>query len=167
MLVDGTYIHSPPHVGEHVAAIVKVGDSLETTGRWEQGPEGDRRFEAQRLSNTSTDASVKVDGPRRPGPRRGIDERREEAQKKAGRIRELTTAPKGEVDGAVLADGTVLHWPPHLEERFRTVALVGAEVKVTGVNETTPRGDSHFEVASLTNLDSDQTVTNDDAPRPP
>ena len=29
----------------------------------------------------------------------------------SGVVKSFTTAPKGEVDGAVLEDGTVLHWP--------------------------------------------------------
>jgi hypothetical protein len=34
-----------------------------------------------------------------------------------GTVKSLTTAPMGEIDGAVLDDGTVIHWPPHLAER--------------------------------------------------
>ncbi len=29
-----------------------------------------------------------------------------------GAVKSFTTAPMGEVDGAVLDDGTVIHWPP-------------------------------------------------------
>ena len=39
-----------------------------------------------------------------------------------GEVERLTTAPKGETDGAVLADGTMLHWPPHMGDRFAAVA---------------------------------------------
>ena len=38
-----------------------------------------------------------------------------------GTVRSLTTAPMGEIDGAVLADGTVIHWPPHLADRFSAI----------------------------------------------
>src|SRR5205085_1704889 len=31
-----------------------------------------------------------------------------------GAVQRFTTAPKGEVDGAILDDGTWVHWPPHL-----------------------------------------------------
>ncbi|HEY4309665.1 MAG TPA: hypothetical protein VGN12_09470 [Pirellulales bacterium] len=166
MLTDGSYIHWPPHVGERIAAILKVGDRLESEGRWENGPEGDRRFEAERVINTKTNERVEIDGPRR-GARPDAKPRRGDTSTKVGRIKEVTTAPKGEVDGALLKDGTTLHWPPHLEGRFRTVAAVGAEVRAVGRDETTPRGDSHFEVQSLTNLDTDQTAANDDEPAPP
>ena len=55
----------------------------------------------------------------------------------------------GEVDGAILDDGTVLHWPPHLEDEFRPLATVGARVSAIGQTETAPRGEVHFEVQTL------------------
>jgi len=36
-----------------------------------------------------------------------------------GRLQSLTSAPMGEIDGAVLDDGTAIHWPPHLADRVR------------------------------------------------
>ena len=38
----------------------------------------------------------------------------------------------GEVDGAVLDDGTVIHWPPHLSDRISGIAVRGDQVRVTG-----------------------------------
>jgi hypothetical protein len=68
-----------------------------------------------------------------------------------GTVRSLTTAPKGEVDGAILDDGTVLHWPPHLEGQFQPLAVVGDRVTAIGQTETAPRGEVHFEVQTLKN----------------
>src|SRR5205085_12242041 len=39
-----------------------------------------------------------------------------------GTVREFTKAPMGEVDGLVLSDGTWVHWPPHLQDRFTAIA---------------------------------------------
>ena len=40
-----------------------------------------------------------------------------------GTVKTMTTAPKGEVDGVILlTDGTWVHWPPHLEDRFSSIA---------------------------------------------
>jgi hypothetical protein len=58
----------------------------------------------------------------------------------------------GEVDGAILDDGTVIHWPPHLADRFSTLVARGDRVRASGWLEPGPAGDSHFEVQSLTNL---------------
>src|SRR5262249_26359959 len=49
-------------------------------------------------------------GPKgRPGPPPGA-----EFRTVRGTVKEFTTAPKGEVDGLILSDGTWVHWPPHL-----------------------------------------------------
>ena len=64
----------------------------------------------------------------------------------------FTTAPRGEVDGVVLDDGTWLHWPPHMEDRFKDILKEGDRVSATGRTETGPAGDTHFEIQSLTNL---------------
>src|SRR5436309_15386804 len=75
-----------------------------------------------------------------------------------GRIDRFTTAPRGEVDGAVLDDGTWLHWPPHLEDQFKGILKEGDRVRATGRTETGPKGDTHFEVQSVTNLRSNATA---------
>lgn len=92
------------------------------------------------------------------GPRDG------ERRTVQGTVRALTTAPKGEVDGAELADGTLLHWPPHLADRFGAVVGKGDRVRATGRTETGPEGDTHFEVVSVTNLRTGKTARNDDRP---
>jgi len=57
-----------------------------------------------------------------------------------GKVERFTTAPRGEVDGAVLDDGTWLHWPPHMQDRFAGMIKEGDRVRATGRTET---GSSH------------------------
>ena len=87
-----------------------------------------------------------------------------------GTVKRFTTAPMGETDGAVLEDGTWLHWPPHLQDRFTDLLKEGARVRATGRTETGPAGDTHFEVRSVTNLRTNATAENPDfadGPPPP
>jgi hypothetical protein len=84
-----------------------------------------------------------------------------------GRVERFTTAPKGEVDGAVLDDGTVLHWPPHLQDRFTGIIAKGDRVKASGRMETGPEGDTHLEVQTVTNLRTGASRDNDAGPPPP
>jgi hypothetical protein len=84
-----------------------------------------------------------------------------------GTVRSLTTAPMGEIDGAVLDDGTVIHWPPHLADRFRTVVARGDQLKVSGWMETGPEGDSHLEVQAVTNLRTNTSIRNEVIGSPP
>jgi hypothetical protein len=79
-----------------------------------------------------------------------------------GRIENFTTAPRGEVDGAVLDDGTWLHWPPHMQTRFADILKEGDRVHATGRTETGPAGDTHFEIQSVTNLRTNATAENPD-----
>ena len=170
ILDDGTTLHWPPHLeGEFRRAIV-VGDEVEATGRQETGKSGEKRFEVVRLTNLETNASAANDdrrppkppkGPKERGPRRGpgVEDRRITTIK--GVVRRLTTAPKGEIDGAILDDGTTLHWPPHLEGPFKDVAVVGDRVEATGSNETGKRGEERFEVVRLTNLKTNAAAGND------
>ena len=59
-----------------------------------------------------------------------------------GTVREFTTAPKGEKDGVILTDGTVVHWPPHLEDRFSNIVAKGDKVKVVGARwKRVPEGE--------------------------
>src|SRR5438876_12241710 len=59
-----------------------------------------------------------------------------------GRVERLTSAPMGETDGAVLDDGTWLHWPPHMQARFTNIIKEGDRVRATGRTETGPAGDT-------------------------
>lgn len=79
-----------------------------------------------------------------------------------GTVKEFTTAPKGEVDGLILNDGTWVHWPPHLERRFSNLAVQGDKIRVKGYRETGPRGDTKLEVSILSNLRTKKSVDNPD-----
>lgn len=176
VLDDGTVIHWPPHLEERFTGIIAKGDRVRVTGRRETGPEGDTHLEVQTLTNLRTKASRQNDGPPPPPPRRGRGprgprpdiERHAAADKTVeGAIRRFTTAPRGEVDGAVLDDGTVIHWPPHLEDRFTGIVKEGDRVRVTGWMESGPAGDTHLEVQTLTNVRTKISRDNDGTPPPP
>jgi hypothetical protein len=79
-----------------------------------------------------------------------------------GIVQRFTTAPKGEVDGLILEDGTWVHWPPHLENRFKGVAGKGERIRATGRYETGPAGDTKFEVISLSNRSAKAAPSTDD-----
>jgi hypothetical protein len=78
-----------------------------------------------------------------------------------GTVKDFTTAPKGEKDGVTLTDGTWVHWPPHLSDRFSGIVAPGDKVKVIGWMDAGKKGDSKLEVSSLTNLGTNQTRERD------
>jgi len=170
VLDDGTVIHWPPHLADRFTAVASRGDRVRATGRIETGPAGDTHLEVQTVANLRTNTSAENDfGPpspppvgRRPGPPPPQRGPRFRVSKTAqGRVLSLTTAPMGEVDGATLDDGAVIHWPPHLADRFTAVIARGDRVKVSGWMETGPAGDAHLEVQTATNLRTSAVAGND------
>ncbi|HJT35547.1 MAG TPA: hypothetical protein VJ783_26200 [Pirellulales bacterium] len=169
VLDDGTWIHWPPHLEDRFTAAVDTGDRVEALGRMETGKKGDSRFEVRMLTNLDTNATVENDEPRGkrkkgrggppPEPRRFGP-----TETVRGTVERLTTAPKGETDGAILDDGTFIHWPPHLEDRFAAVVSRGDRIEAVGFHGRGKRGEERFEVESLTNLRTDKTAQRDDGP---
>ncbi|HVA47024.1 MAG TPA: hypothetical protein VNH11_11715 [Pirellulales bacterium] len=172
VLDDGTVLHWPPHLENRFTDVVRKGSRVRVVGWNEINREGERRLEVNTLTNTDTRATAENDGrgprgkkgkgppppPRHRGPARTVE----------ATVERMTTAPRGETDGAVLDSGTVLHWPPHLEGRFANLIAEGDRVKAVGFEETGKRGEERFEVQSLTNLRTNRSAENDDrAPPPP
>jgi hypothetical protein len=156
-LGDGTWVHWPPHLQDRFKDIAARGDRVRAAGYWETSPRGDTKLEVSTLTNLGTNqTSANPDRPPPAESRPGAGE----AETVRGRVKEFTTAPKGEVDGAVLEDGTWLHWPPHLQGRFAELIKKGDRVRATGRTETGPAGDTHFEVQSVTNLRTSATAEN-------
>jgi hypothetical protein len=171
VLDNGTILHWPPHLEDAFQGIAAVGDRVEVTGRTETAPRGEVHFEVQRLTNLRTNA-VAVNDDRGPPPkgegRRGKGRPADsETSTVRGVVRSMTTAPKGEIDGAILDDGTELHWPPHLQASFTTAVREGDRVEVVGRTETAPRGEVKFEVQRVTNLSTNVSAVNDDRPPAP
>jgi hypothetical protein len=174
VLNNGTWLHWPPHMQARFGSLIKAGDQVRATGRTETGPAGDAHFEVQSVTNVQTNATAEnpdyAFGPPAPpiGPQ-GPAGRMPPGPAPAGNItevrgtvRSMTTAPRGEVDGAMLDNGTWLHWPPHMQDRFTGAIKVGDQVRATGRTETGPAGDVHFEVQSVTNVGTNATVANPD-----
>jgi len=178
VLDDGTVIHWPPHLADRFTAVVARGDRIQAVGRLETGPAGDTHLEVQTVTNLRTndwrenDALPPGPGPRRlppppPGPRRGNAPTATASRTAQGNVQRMTSAPMGEIDGAVLDDGTVIHWPPHLADRFSAIVARGDRIKVSGWMETGLAGDTHLEVRTATNLRTNAAASNDVAGPPP
>jgi hypothetical protein len=174
VLEDGTVVHWPPHLADRFSGVAVRGDRIRVTGWTEISPEGDSHLEVRSITNLRTNASIANDGPAPapppgPGPRRGPvpppppgsrfgnPNPAAATRSMEGTVQQLTSAPMGEIDGAILDSGTVIHWPPHLADRFSALFARGDRIKISGWTETGPAGDSHFEVQFLTNLRTNGT----------
>ncbi|BBQ00788.1 hypothetical protein BSFA1_59160 [Burkholderia sp. SFA1] len=130
MTGDGTLVRFPPHMSTQLTSAVRPGDVVQVSGRREEGGS----FAAQRIIDTTSGRQVIDEPPMRgaaPFPRaaRGDGLSRLSAQ---GRVAHVTTAPRGEPDGVILADGTVIKLTPPVAQQFAALVRTGATVSAQG-----------------------------------
>lgn len=129
ILQDGTEVSFPPHVGMQVAFAIKPGDSVSVRGlRARMTP----LVDAAVIRNETTGATITDTGP---GPRPDAA-----VTTISGTITQLLHGKRGEVNGALLDDGTIVRLPPHEVTRLGSVLVAGRPLTVSGTLNATPLG---------------------------
>jgi hypothetical protein len=119
ILTDGTEVRLPKHLSAQVVFVVRPGDQISIRGlRARAIP----LVDAASITNVNTGRTV-VDNGKDP---RGYE------QTYNGRISAALHGKRGEVNGALLEDGTVLRLPPPEAERFEGWLRAGQSVSVRG-----------------------------------
>ncbi|WP_250517143.1 hypothetical protein [Caballeronia sp. INDeC2] len=127
---DGALVHFPPHMSAQLTSAIHPGDSVQIDGWRDAGG----NLEAQRITDAKSGRQL-ADQPPLPGtqplPRelRGAGLSRLSAQ---GRVAHITTGPRGEPDGVILADGTVIKLTPPVAQQFPALVQAGARVSAQG-----------------------------------
>ncbi|CAB5693567.1 Uncharacterised protein [Delftia tsuruhatensis] len=118
-LSDGTIVRFPPHLAEALTAAVQVGDRVRVIGRRESASS----VKADAIVNTATGQTV-YDQP--PAPRGGrpmpahLRMAGLQTQQAQGHIDVVLTGPRGEAQGVILSDGSIVRFPPHaLQQALR------------------------------------------------
>lgn len=130
MIDDGTLVRFPPHMSSQLTSAVRKGDSVQVSGTRDEGG----NFTAQRITDTQSGRQL-IDTPPLPGTRplppaaRGEGLSRLSVQ---GQVAHVTTAPRGEPDGVILSDGTVIKLTPPVAQQFATLVRTGATVSAQG-----------------------------------
>lgn len=138
LLTDNTVVKFPPHMSADLARAVKPNDSVTIKGRRE--PSG--RVKAYTITNNGNNQSVtearpsEPRGERLPPSLQGIGLKPMQA---TGRIAVVLTAPRGEVEGAVLEDGTVLRVSREAADQSALFKAGGA-VSVSGYGSANEMG---------------------------
>ena len=129
VLADGTEVHVPPRLSTALVFTVRPGDKVSV--QWRKEP--DRPLvEAAAIRNEATGAELANEGPKgRPEAEPG---------EVSGKVQFALHGPKGDLNGALLEDGTVLRLPP--KEALRSAAQLtpGQRISATGQIVTTPMG---------------------------
>lgn len=129
---DGREVHLPPHLSTALVFTARPGDAVTVRGRRDgRSPV----VEAAEVRNESSGVSLASEGPKGKhaadagGPVR-ID----------GKVRFTLHGPKGEPNGAMLEDGTVLRLPPDEAEEVADRLAPGRTITAEGPARTTPMG---------------------------
>jgi hypothetical protein len=122
LLGDGTEVHLPPHLGTQLVFAVRPGDDVTIRGlRARAIP----LVEATSVTNDATGKTVTDD--KNGGPRDIV--RTLTAQ---GRVKAQLHGAGGEVNGALLDDGTIVRLPPPEALRLAANLAPGASLYVQG-----------------------------------
>src|SRR3954468_523169 len=155
ILSDGTEIKLPPHLTAQIVFAVKPGDAVSVRGLKARALP---LIDAASVTNFVTGVTVTDNGPP-GGPGRSITE-----ITLTGRITAALHGKRGEVNGALLENGTILRLPPPEAERMQSLLQPGQSVAVRGASLVTPLG-TVVEVRAIGN--SPEQLTELDVPRPP
>ncbi|WP_414444725.1 hypothetical protein [Burkholderia sp. 22PA0106] len=135
---DGTLVRFPPHLGEQLVSMVRPGDDVRIGGSRDAGG----ALTAQRITDLRSGRQL-VDQPPLPGnpppppDLHGAALSRLDAQ---GQVAHVTTTPRGEPDGVILADGTVIRMTPPIAQQFPALVQTGATVSAQGYGTRTRYG---------------------------
>lgn len=127
---EGALVRFPPHMSADLTSMVRPGDSVQLSG-WRDTA---GNLKAQRIVDMRSGQQL-IDHPPLPGAQplpaelHGAGLSRLNAQ---GEVAYVTTAPRGEPDGVILADGTVIKLTPPVAQQFPGLVRTGARVSAQG-----------------------------------
>jgi hypothetical protein len=134
LLEDGRLVRFPPHMSAALLGVVGQGDAVVIEGM--SGPAGNE-IRAWRISNRATGRSVTEAPPTFPPEARAWSGR---DMRVSGIVRRTLTGGRGEANGAILEDGTVVRFPPHVGEAFANLLVPGARLIAQGYGSSGPAG---------------------------
>ncbi|WGR74524.1 MULTISPECIES: hypothetical protein [unclassified Bradyrhizobium] len=154
ILTDGTEVKLPPHLTAQTVFSIHPGDQVSIRGLRARAV---ALVDAASITNVATGRSVVDSGP---------PDRRDRGQDQMinGRIAAPLHGKRGEVNGALLEDGTVLRLPPPEAERLQDWLRQGQPVSVRGGILDTPLG-RVVDVQAIGN--SPEQMSELAGPRPP
>jgi hypothetical protein len=140
ILTDGTEVKTPPHLSTQIAYAIKPGDTITIHGLHAAALP---LVQAVSITNDATGRTVIDNGP--PGPGRGPAPPPPpvaSAQPAGGplpgltevqsRVRMALHGPQGDVNGALLDDGTIVRLPPPEAYRFASLLQPGQVIVAEG-----------------------------------
>lgn len=129
LLADGTQVAFPPHLSADAMQLLRPGDTVQVGGWRAPGVPvlRMRSLEANGRSLADTPPAPGMAPPRPPREPGALD-----ALSAQGRIDRLLYTDRGDVNGVLLADQTIVRFPPHVGAMYRDQLRPGAELHARG-----------------------------------
>lgn len=161
LLSNNTIIRFPPHLGQVLTQTVSPQDVVRVEGFFESPG----TLHASSIIDQQSKRSV-VDNPPSPRhpPRPGSVPRQQLSAN--GTIRVLTHGKRGEINGVVLSDGTVVHFPPPVGMQFAGLLHEGNQFAATGYGTSNEYGRSFEATAIGPSMNQLETFALDSGPKP-
>lgn len=142
LLADGTEVHTPPHLTDQLGAAVRIGDQVQAQG-WRIGSVN--MIEAYTLTDLRTGQTVVDQGPPPPGTRPpplppGVPAPGAQAAMVTSVVQQPIYGPRGDLNGALLQDGTEIKMPPHIAWQMAGLLQPGRQIAAQGFVLSTPYG---------------------------
>lgn len=137
-LNDGTIVKFPPHMGQELTAAVKAADTVSVRGYREASD----LIKAFVITNDASKQQV-VERPPAPDVAKMPKHLRFAALsrlKVAGKVERALRGKKGEVNGVLFEDGTVVRFPPHAAFDFAALLQPGRTLAAEGLGSQTAFG---------------------------
>jgi hypothetical protein len=162
LLSDGTIVRFAPHMSQQLVQTVKPQESVSVEGFIEyQGT-----IHATTITNPASQQSVVDTPPSAQTPPPAPSQEVRQSMSATGAIKVLTHAARGEINGAVLDNGTIVHFPPPVGTQYANLFQVGASLAAVGNGTINTYGRSLEATSIGPSADHLQTVTaTDDRPR--
>ncbi len=130
ILDDGTEVHVPPAMSTELVFAVRPGDAVTIHGLKARA---EPMIAAASVTNDASGVTVMASSGRRMGWRAPpIDD--------TSKIKAVLHEARGDMNGVLLDDGTVVRLPPREAERLGATLAVGQTLYVKGVGVTSPLG---------------------------
>ena len=137
ILTDGTQVHLPPHLGAQLVQIIKPGEAVTIHGLRAQAIPV---IQALSVTSDGSGRSVVDTGPPATPPTPLATDR--QWMQVQGRVREPLYGPRGDLNGALLEDGTQVHLPPDQAMTMSALLASGVTLVAQGYAATGPYGKS-------------------------
>jgi len=136
LMAEGTFVRFPAHLGQELVQVAGPGDTVRANGHWE----GEATLRGHVIFNPVRGVALRDLRPSLPDRAAGAPLI---PMQVSGRIAYLKLNGRGDVDAAILEDGSFVHIPPHSTRRqFVKLIEVGSALFARGFGTETLHGRS-------------------------